>query len=205
MSVFDRFRKPDTPELIERVPPGQRLTAGFPVLTYGPIPQINLETWRLRVDGLVGEEKSWTWAEFMRLPQTEVPCDIHCVTTWSKLDTSWRGVAFSDFVRELDIRPEAKYVMQHSYGGYTTNLPLAAMLEADVLLGHTFNGEPLDAEHGGPLRVVVPKLYFWKSAKWINRLEFMENDRLGFWEMNGYHNGADPWKEERYAPPEQYR
>lgn len=204
MSVLERFKKPG-PELSARVPPGQRLTTGFPVLTYGQTPAIDLKSWRLRVSGLVEEEKAWTWEQFMALPQTELRCDIHCVTTWSKLDTTWLGVRFSDLVREIVVKAEARYVMQHAYGGYTTNLPLASMLEEDVLLGHTFDGRALEPAHGGPLRLVVPKLYFWKSAKWLNGLEFMARDRLGFWEQNGYHNDADPWKEQRYAPPEQYR
>jgi DMSO/TMAO reductase YedYZ molybdopterin-dependent catalytic subunit len=181
------------------------LTTGFPVLTYGQTPAIDLKTWRLSVTGRVSRPQAWTWEEFMALPQTEIRCDIHCVTTWSKLDTTWVGVRFSDLVREVEVQAEARFVTQHCYGGYTTNLPLGAMLEDDVLLAHTFDGRPLEAAHGGPLRLVVPKLYFWKSAKWLSGLEFMAQDRLGFWEMNGYHNDADPWKEERYAPPEQYR
>ncbi len=205
MSVLEKFKKPTDPKLQERVPPGQRLTQGFPVLTYGPVPMISTATWRFRVTGLVEAEKIWTWDEFMRLPQSEIHCDIHCVTTWSKLDTVWQGVKFDDLMKEIQVKPQAKFVMQHCYGGYTTNLPLATMMDDDVLLAHTFNGEPLESEHGGPLRVVVPKLYFWKSAKWINRLDFMAEDRLGFWEENGYHNVADPWREERYAPPEQYQ
>lgn len=204
MSVLDRFKKPG-PELAARVPPGQRLTTGFPVLTYGPTPAVDPATWRLRVTGRVEEEQSWTWERFMALPQTEIQVDIHCVTTWSKLDTTWRGVRFSDLLREIDPKPEARFVMQHSYGGYTTNLPLETLLGDNVLLAHTFGGQPLTPEHGGPLRMVVPRLYFWKSAKWLNRLEFMAEDQLGFWEVNGYHNEADPWREERYAPPEQYR
>lgn len=204
MSVLERFRRPD-PELAARVPPGQRLTQGFPVLTYGPIPRVDTAAWRFRVTGLVEEEKTWTWEEFLSLPQTEILCDIHCVTTWSKLDTTWTGVKFSDLLGKIAVKPEARFVMQHCYGGYTTNLPLQEMLADNVLMAHSFNGKPLETEHGGPLRMVVPRLYFWKSAKWLNGLEFMERDRLGFWEMNGYHNDADPWKEERYAPPEQYR
>ncbi len=204
MSVYDRFKKPG-PELASRVPPGQRLTTGFPVLTYGPTPQVDMANWRFRVTGLVESEKAWTWEQFLALPQTEIQRDIHCVTTWSKLDTVWRGVRFSDLMKEIEVKPEARFVMQHCYGGYTTNLPLDTMLEEDVLLAHEFEGQPLGPEHGGPLRMVVPKLYFWKSGKWINGLEFMLKDQLGFWELNGYHNEADPWKEQRYAPAEQYR
>jgi len=205
MSVLERFKKPTDPELQKRTPPGQRLTQGFPVLTYGPVPTISTKNWQFQIDGLVEQEKKWTWDEFMALPQTDVHCDIHCVTTWSKLDTVWRGVKFLDLLKEINLKPEAKFVMQHCYGGYTTNLPLEDMLQDDVILAHTFNGKPLEPDHGGPLRMVVPKLYFWKSAKWLNRLEFLAEDQLGFWEMNGYHNHADPWLEERFAPPEQYR
>lgn len=205
MTILERFKKPDTDALMARVPAGQRLTRGFPVLTYGAEPTVDPASWSLCVDGLVSGARSWNWEQFMALPQTEVTCDIHCVTTWSKLDTVWRGVKFVDLIREFEIEPEAKFVMQHGYGGYTTNTPLAELMEDNVLLAHTFEGEPLAREHGGPLRLVLPRLYFWKSAKWLNRLEFMAEDRLGFWEVNGYHNGADPWKEERYAPPEQYR
>lgn len=205
MAILERFKKPDTAALQARVPAGQRLTNGFPVLTYGPAPAIDRASWSLRVDGLVEGARSWNWEQFTALPQTEVTCDIHCVTAWSKLDTTWRGVRFVDLIREFDIRPEAKFVMQHGYGGYTTNVPLADAMADNVLLAHTFDGKPLDPEHGGPLRLMLPRLYFWKSAKWLHCLEFMAEDRLGFWERNGYHNDADPWKEERYAPPEQYR
>ena len=205
MSAFERFVRPADPELKARVPPGQRLTPGFPVLTYGPTPTVDRRLWRLRVFGLVEEERAWTWDEFMALPQTTITCDIHCVTTWSKLDTTWTGVRLLDVLREVRPKPEARFVMQHSYGGYTTNTPLAALSEPEALLAHTFDGRPLPPDHGGPMRLVLPKLYFWKSAKWIAGLEFMAEDCLGFWELNGYHNDADPWKEERYAPPEQYR
>lgn len=204
-SIDERFPKPSTPELIARTPPGQRLTRGFPVLTYGPTPKIDLSTWRFSVDGLVENPREWSWEEFMALPQSEITRDIHCVTTWSKLDTTWRGVLLKDLVALVGPKPEARFVMQHCFGGYTTNTSLCDLIEEDVILAHTFDGKPLEPDHGGPLRLVLPKLYFWKSAKWINRLEFMESDRLGFWELNGYHNEADPWKEERYAPPEQYQ
>jgi DMSO/TMAO reductase YedYZ molybdopterin-dependent catalytic subunit len=205
MSLQERFKKVTDPELAKRVPPGQRLTAGFPVLSYGETPAVDLATWSLRVDGLVEKPLAFSWSEFMALPQSEVHCDIHCVTTWSKLDTTWRGVRFLDLAPRLGIRPEARFVMQHCYGGYTTNTSLETLMDDDVILAHTFDEKPLEPDHGGPLRLVVPKLYFWKSAKWLSRLEFLAEDELGFWERNGYHNGADPWKEERYAPPEQYR
>lgn len=185
---------------LDKLPPGQLHTEKFPVLTYGPVPSISLDEWRFEITGLVNERRVWTWEEFMALPQTTIHADFHCVTHWSRFDDDWTGVLFRDFWELIKdgVKPEAQYVMQHAYGGYTTNLPLAWMLEEDVLLAHTFNGEPLPAEHGGPLRVFTPKRYAWKGAKWVKGLEFMERDRPGFWEQNGYSNSADPWKEERY-------
>ena len=186
-------------ELDDRVPPGQFLTEKFPVLTYGPAPEVDLATWRLRIDGAVSQALTLDWAEFTALPTVRVEADIHCVTRWSKLDTVWEGVAFLELAKLVSPAPEAKFVMQHSHGGYTTNLPLDELMHDDVMLAHRFGGEPLDAEHGGPMRMVVPKLYFWKSAKWLNRLEFLTHDAPGFWESYGYHNHGDPWAEERFS------
>lgn len=186
------FGKPKTP-------PGQLATEKFPVLTYGTLPAIDLGTWRLRVWGEVGEEKIWTWEEFMKLPQTTIRADFHCVTRWSKFDDDWTGVLFKDLAARFVLRPAAKFVLQHAYGGYTTNNSLQVMLEEDVILAHTFNGRPLPPEHGGPLRVFTPRRYAWKGAKWINGLEFLARDKPGFWEQNGYDTPADPWKEERYG------
>ena len=175
-----------------RVPPGQYLTDGFPVLTEGPNPAYDLSY------GEVEDELQLSWDELLALPQRDVVVDIHCVTRWSKLDTSWRGVAVSDLLERAKVRPEAKFVMAYSDGGYTTNLPLEAVLDDDVLLAHTYDGRPLEHDHGGPLRLLVPKRYFWKSAKFVRKLEVMSEDRMGFWELNGYHNDADPWKEQRH-------
>lgn len=191
--------KSDNPEKVRRTPPGQRLTEKFPVLTNGGIPHIDPATWRFRLFGLVESEKALTWDEFMALPQTTVTADFHCVTTWSRLANVWEGVLFKDLIKTASLRPEARYVMAHCYGGYTTNLPLAALNDEDVLFAHKHDGRPLSADHGGPLRLVVPRRYAWKSAKWVNGLEFMDQDRPGFWEQNGYSMSADPWKEERYS------
>ena len=186
-------------ELDARVPPGQFITKKFPVLTYGPTPQIDLGAWQLRIDGAVEQKITFNWEEFTSLPTVRIETDIHCVTRWTMLDTVWEGVAFRELVDRVRPTPDAQFVMQHAYGGYTTNLLLNELLDDDVLLAHRFGGEPLEVEHGGPLRVVVPKLYFWKSAKWVNRLEFLTEDSLGFWESYGYHRHGDPWKEERFS------
>lgn len=180
-----------------KLPPGQEGTEKFPVLTYGATPKISLEEWRLKVWGLV-EEKVWTWKEFLELPQTKLKADFHCVTHWSRYDDEWEGVMFKDLYATLKANPATKHVMQHAYGGYTTNLPLQWMLDEDVILAHRFNGAPLPVDHGGPLRVFTPKRYAWKGAKWLNGLEFTTKDNPGFWEINGYSNTADPWKEERF-------
>lgn len=181
-----------------KLPPGQYKTDKFPVLTYGPVQTITTDEWRFRVWGLVEEEREWTWKEFMKLPQSKLRADFHCVTHWSRFDDEWEGVMFRDFIREVRLKPDARFVLQHAYGGYTTNLPLQWMIEEDVLFVHTVNGKPLEAEHGGPMRVFTPKRYAWKGAKWVNGLEFLAKDRPGFWEVNGYSNSADPWKEERF-------
>ena len=181
-----------------RVPPGQYLTEGFPVLTVGADPDYDLSTWDFQVYGEVEDELQLSWDELQALPQKDVVADIHCVTRWSKLDTAWRGVAVSELLGRAGVKPEGKFVMAYSDGGYTTNVPLEAVLDDDVLLAHTFDGKPLEHEHGGPLRLLVPKRYFWKSAKFVRSLEVMSEDRMGFWELNGYHNDADPWKEQRH-------
>ena len=206
MSLFNKLKKTaaTTDPNAARVPPGQTLTKGFPVLTYGPTPQVAQEEWACRVFGLIAGEVTVGWEELMAMPQTTLTRDIHCVTTWSKLDTTWTGVRVADFLAAIadrtgPVSTEAGHVMQHCYGGYTTNVPLADFVEPDVLLAHTFEGRPLDAEHGGPVRLVLPKLYFWKSAKWLNGIEFLREDQPGFWERHGYHNYGDPWKEERFS------
>ena len=179
-----------------RIPPGQYLTDKFPVLTHGTTPKVDPERWRFRIFGHVESEFLWTYDEFMALPQIEIRADFHCVTRWSQLDNLWIHV--HEIIKRIQIKPGTRFVMVHGYGGYTTNLPLKDLLEDDVLFAHSRNGEPLSREHGWPLRLIVPKLYAWKSAKWANGLEFMEHDRPGFWEGYGYHNHGDPWSEERF-------
>ena len=183
----------------DRIPPGQFLTEKFPVLTYGPIPSVDLDTWRLRVWGSVENEFELTWEEFTDLPTVQVEADIHCVTRWSKLDTEWHGVSFRELTTRARPTANAKFVTQHAYGDYTTNLSLDELMEDDVVLAYRYGGEPLATEHGGPMRLVVPKLYFWKSAKWLRGLEFRSEDQPGFWETYGYHNHGDPWSEERFS------
>ncbi|MBT9311728.1 sulfite oxidase-like oxidoreductase [Leptothoe kymatousa] len=191
------FEKPG-PELADRVPPGQHLAKGFPVLTYGPTPEINQAEWRLKLSGLV-TEKSLTWDELMALPQQEFTADFHCVTTWSKLDVTWRGVKVTDLLATVDVDPQAVHVMAHCYGGYTTNVAMADFARPENFLAHTLEGDPLPPDHGGPLRLVVPHLYAWKSAKWLSGLEFLPEPAPGFWERNGYHMRGEPWAEERYG------
>ena len=181
-----------------RIPPGQYLTERFPVLTYGPNPAYDLNTWSLSVDGEVEAPFAVTWDELMAMPQQEVTVDIHCVTRWSKLDTTWRGVRVGDLLERARVKPSGTHVLAHSDGGYTTNVPVEALLDDDVLVAHTYAGEPLEHDHGAPLRLLVPKRYFWKSAKLLRRLEVLPEDRQGFWELNGYHNDADPWTEQRH-------
>lgn len=183
----------------ERVPPHQRVTSKLPTLTYGPVPRIDLARWRFEVDGLVEEPLSFTWEEFTALPQVTLVSDIHCVTGWSLLDSAWEGVSSAELLERVRLKPEARYAMVQCHGNYTTNLSLADLLAENVLFAHKFAGQPLTPEHGWPLRLVVPHLYFWKSAKWVRGLTFVEHDRAGFWESAGYHIRGDPWKEERYS------
>jgi DMSO/TMAO reductase YedYZ molybdopterin-dependent catalytic subunit len=182
-----------------RLPPGQSTTLKFPVLHYGPIPRTDLSTWTMRVFGLANEEKQWTWDEFTALPTKQVTVDIHCVTRWSKFDTLWEGVPFRDLAEMVGVKPEAKFVIAHCEYGYTTSLPLEEMMDDDVLLAYKFDGKPLEPDHGWPLRSLAPKKYFWKSAKWLRAIEFTDKDRLGFWEQAGYHNEANPFREQRFA------
>jgi DMSO/TMAO reductase YedYZ molybdopterin-dependent catalytic subunit len=182
-----------------RLPPGQSLTQKFPVLTYGPNPPFDPQTWDFRVFGEVENEMRWTWDEFLKLPTKTIACDIHCVTRWSKFDTVWEGVSFLDLVEMIGVKPSAKYVIAHCDYGYTTNLPIEAMMDDDVLLAYKYDGEFLEPDHGFPVRTLVPKRYFWKSAKFLRALEFSPVDKPGFWEVNGYHNNGDPWTEERYG------
>jgi DMSO/TMAO reductase YedYZ molybdopterin-dependent catalytic subunit len=209
-SIFGRREQEEQVRSQNRLPPGQSLTQKFPVLHYGRTPRTDLSKWDFKVFGLVEEEKVWDWEAFNRLPRTKLTLDIHCVTRWSKFDTEWEGVSLKTLVEEGIIvpRPEANYVIQHCEQGYTTNLPLEAMLQDNVLMATHYDGEPLPLEHGWPLRVVVGSFpdrsesvnaYFWKGGKWLRALEFRATDQLGFWERNGYNNEADPWKEQRYS------
>ncbi len=187
------------PAIAERIPPGQYKTDKFPVLHYGSVPRVDLATWDFKVWGQVDAPFTLTWDQFKQLPRTSVHTDIHCVTRWTKLDTDWEGVAIQEILSLAQVRPSATHVVAHSEQGYTANLPLSVLDDDDVMLADTYDGKPLDPEHGYPLRLLVPKRYFWKSAKWIRGLEFLDQDRLGFWERYGYNNDADPWKEERFS------
>jgi DMSO/TMAO reductase YedYZ molybdopterin-dependent catalytic subunit len=193
-----------------RLPPGQSLTQKFPVLHYGPVPRFNPATWDFGVWGEVDREVRWSWEEFSQLPRTTLTMDIHCVTRWSKLDTTWEGVSVRRLVESemIKLKPSAKYVLQHAEFGFTVNLPLEVVLADNFLLAINYNGQPLSPEHGAPLRGVVGYItgredlktpYFWKGAKWLRGLEFMSDDQPGFWEQAGYHNEADVWKEERFG------
>jgi DMSO/TMAO reductase YedYZ molybdopterin-dependent catalytic subunit len=182
----------------QRLPPGQRQVQNWPVLDLGVQPAVATEDWRLVVDGLVEHPLSWDWAAFRALPVFRDVSDIHCVTAWSRFDNAWEGVSARDILAAVQPKPEARFVIFHSCDDYTTNLSLADFAEPDVLLAHSWQGRPLPREHGGPVRAIVPRLYFWKSAKWIRRIELVASDRPGFWEERGYHDHGDPWREERY-------
>lgn len=184
----------------ERVPPGQFLTQRFPVLHYGETPHYeDLDTWMLRVFGLVNEEKVFTWTDLMALPTNQQTVDIHCVTRWSKLDTTWTGIPWRTFLKVIEVKPEATHVMAHCENNFTTNIALDVLDDDDTMLAYLYEGQPLEPDHGYPMRLLVPKKYFWKSAKWLRGLEFMASDRPGFWERNGYHMEGDPWREERFG------
>lgn len=188
-----------------RVPPGQFVTERWPILHAGDVPQIDLATWRFELFGLVERPVRLTWEEWGRLPKTTHRCDIHCVTSWSRFDNVFEGVPFRAVLDLVTLKPEARYVLVHTYGGWTTNLPLEELLKDGVMFAHAHNGKPLTPKHGWPLRLVVPHLYFWKSAKWVRGLEFMAEDVPGYWEERGYHMLGDPWREQRYRDdPEWY-
>ena len=179
-----------------RLPPGQYLVRDFPVLSAGPTPRTPLSEWTFEITGEVDVVRRWTWEEFSRLPSERVNTDIHCVTKWSKLDTSWTGVSLDVLLNEVETA--ADYVMVFADGGYTTNLPLADLTEKKAWIAFEFDGQPLEPEHGGPARLLVPHLYFWKSAKWVRGLSLQTDEEPGFWESNGYHMYGDPWREQRY-------
>lgn len=181
-----------------RLPPGQYATGKWPVLHVGPIPPFNPNVWDFKIFGLVEEPVRLTYETFMALPKVRVKADMHCVTTWSTFDNEWEGVSTREILQLARLKPKARFVMVHAEYGYTTNLPLEVFLDDDCLFAYAHNGKPLTPEHGYPLRLVVPKRYAWKSAKWVRGIEFMAEDRPGFWEVRGYNNNADPWREERY-------
>jgi DMSO/TMAO reductase YedYZ molybdopterin-dependent catalytic subunit len=189
---FSRRPRPDP----TRVPPGQYLTDDFPVLSAGPTPHVPLDEWSFAIGGAVEQPGSWTWDELGALPSETITKDIHCVTKWSKLDTSWTGVSLD--VLLAAVRPTGDYLSVLSYGGYTTNVPLEDATDGKAWIATGYDDEPLEPEHGGPARFLVPHLYFWKSAKWVRGLEVLDEDQPGFWEVNGYHNYGDPWQEQRY-------
>jgi DMSO/TMAO reductase YedYZ molybdopterin-dependent catalytic subunit len=209
-SIFGRREAEEQVKQEGRMPPGQSLTQKFPVLHYGPVPPFDPATWDLRIWGEVEQEVLWSWDEFQELPRTTLEMDIHCVTRWSKFDTLWEGVSVRTLVDEglIKIKSTASYVLQHAEYGFTVNLPLEIVLAENFLLATHFDGEPLTPDHGYPLRGVVGHIpskddmvspYFWKGAKWLRGLEFLQRDKLGFWEQAGYHNSADIWKEQRFT------
>jgi DMSO/TMAO reductase YedYZ molybdopterin-dependent catalytic subunit len=185
--------------LASRIPPGQYLTTDFPVLSAGPTPLVRLDTWSFSIDGLVGKPVSWTWDAFHALPDREWNVDISCVTKWTKLDMHWRGVSVDTLLEAVELAPTAAFVVAYSDGGYTTNLPLADVVNDQAFVAFEYDGRPLTPEHGGPARLVVPGRYFWKSAKWIRGFRLRSQDEPGFWESLGYHNRGDQWREERYS------
>lgn len=190
--------KPD-PDKEMRLPPGQRLVTNWPVLDMGVQPDVPKAEWQMTVDGLVENLITLDWEAFMALPQMEDVSDIHCVTQWSRYDNRWQGVSTRTLMERVGPRPEANHVILHGFDGYTTNVTLAHFSEEDCLIAHSHDGEPLTREHGAPARLIIPRYYFWKSAKWIKRIEFVAVDNPGFWEVRGYHNIGDPWLEERYG------
>lgn len=183
----------------ERVPPGQRLVTDFPVLQAGRVEHISDSSWTFFLSGLIDKPYTFDWRTLLSMPAVDQVCDIHCVTGWSKLDTRWKGVRVSDLLWEVAIHRTVRHVVVHAAGSYTTNLPLEYLLQHDVLLTYEHEGQPLSAEHGGPVRLLVPRLYLWKSAKWVTGFEFTEDERLGYWEVRGYHPLGDPWLEQRYS------
>jgi DMSO/TMAO reductase YedYZ molybdopterin-dependent catalytic subunit len=195
------FGKRQEPEATKtkRIPPGQYLTRDFPVLSAGPTPRIQLAQWTFSIEGLVKQPAKWSWQEFLKLPSQTFVVDISCVTKWTKLDTKWKGVSLDALFEYVEIDPRARFLTAFSFEGYTTNLPLPDAINGQAFVGYEFDDKPLAPEHGGPARLVVPHLYFWKSAKWVKGLRLMENDKSGFWESAGYNNHGDPWKEERYS------
>lgn len=189
----------DSPTMDPRLPPGQVKTEKWPVLHYGSVPRVDLSSWDFRIDGLVEHPLRWTWDEFQALPRVQVRSDIHCVTRWSRFDNIWEGVSLHSLLQRAVPKSNARFAVMHAEQGFTANLPLSELDNDDVLLADKHDGEKLTPDHGYPLRLVVPRRYFWKSAKWVRRIELVPEDQPGFWERNGYHNEANPWKEERFS------
>ena len=187
------------PEAEGRLPPGQYLVNDFPVLSAGPTPRIRLENWSFTIDGLVKQKVTWTWEEFLKLPSKAYTVDISCVTKWTKLDMKWQGVSVDRLLEAIELDPRAGFITAYSEGGYTTNLAIPDIINDQAFVAYQYDDKPLTPEHGGPARLVVPHLYFWKSAKWIRGFRVEDRERLGFWETLGYHRRGDPWKEERYS------
>ena len=196
MSVFTRGFHGRRRDGDGRLPPGQYLTDDFPVLSAGPTPQVTLDRWAFTIRTEAGDEQAWSWAELTALPTETVTVDLHCVTRWSKLDTEWRGVSLDTLLE--DVETAADFALVHSYGGYTTNLPLEDLLDGQAWVAFEYDGDALAAEHGGPARLLVPHLYLWKSAKWVRGIDLLLQDEPGFWEQLGYHDYGDPWREQRY-------
>lgn len=199
IDLAKRGSQPGKPNANVRIPAGQTEVRNFPRLDLGIVPDVTTQNWHLRIYGLVEHELNLDWAAFQALPQVTDISDFHCVTRWSQLDMDWQGVRAQDILALAQPKDSAKFVTLHSYDGYTTNLPLAALLDSDVIIAHSVLGAPLTPEHGGPARMVVPKRYAWKSAKWLEAIELHEFDKPGFWEVRGYHNDADPWLEQRFS------
>lgn len=182
-----------------RLPPGQHLTHDFPVLSAGPTPRVSTETWAFTLKDGPRPVMKWSWDEFNALPQTKFHRDIHCVTTWSKFDTNWEGVLVDDIFAAAGLEPPTAFTLAHAFDGYSTNVPLADLAGGKAMVALRYEGQPITPEHGGPARLLVPHLYFWKSAKWVNGLQFTSRDEAGFWELRGYHMYGDPWKEQRFS------
>jgi DMSO/TMAO reductase YedYZ molybdopterin-dependent catalytic subunit len=187
------------PEIADRIPPGQSVTEGFPVLSAGPTPRVGTDTWSFTLRVGPRTVATWNWDAFNALPQTEMTRDIHCVTKWTKLNTKWTGVLIDDLLASAGLVPPTAFTLAHSYDGYSTNVPTADLIDGKATVALRYDGAPLTPEHGGPARLLVPHLYFWKSAKWINGLQFTTRDEAGFWELRGYHIYGDPWREQRFS------
>jgi DMSO/TMAO reductase YedYZ molybdopterin-dependent catalytic subunit len=199
MATRGFFGRQQDPAIAARIPPGQALTTDFPVLSAGPTPRIETTTWKFTLKIGPRPVKVWGWDQFHEMPQTKLTRDIHCVTTWSKLDTAWQGVLIDDILADAGVEPPTGFTLAHSYDGYSTNVPTEDLVGGKAMVATIYEGKPLTPDHGGPARLLVPHLYFWKSAKWVNALQFTEKDELGFWELRGYHAYGDPWREQRYT------